>query len=95
MMRMRNVALLLGLAVLSAPSGRAGQDPATTPLDLLPDTTDRIVPFACTRDAERRGATDDSHVDRLGNYIGGTLDYQTVTTLQLPPRSAALLTRTP
>jgi hypothetical protein len=39
------------------------------------------------------GETDDSDIDRLGDYVGGTLDYQTVTTLQLPPRSAALLTR--
>jgi len=41
------------------------------------------------------GATDDSHIDRLGNYIGGRLEYQRVTTLQLPPRSGALLKRMP
>ena len=39
------------------------------------------------------GATDDSHIDRLGNYVGGRLEYRDVTALQLPSRSAAMLKR--
>lgn len=52
----------------------------------LPRTFSLVTPIG-------GGATDDSHVDPLGNYVGGSLEYRDVTSLPLPSRSAALLKR--
>jgi hypothetical protein len=41
------------------------------------------------------GTIDDSHIDRDGRYVGGTLAEHELTTLQLPAQSAALLKRAP